>query len=515
MASITRDPSSAAAREFDLIVIGGGIHGVMLSLEASVRGVRTLLLEKEDFGRHTSFNSLRIIHGGLRYLQRLDIIRFRESVAERTWFLKYFPHLVKPLPCLMPLYGEGLRRPITLRVALMMNHGLSLHRNRGVPSENFLPSGGVVNSEATEKIFPRVPTGNLKGGAVWFDAVMPQSQRLLIEILKYACRAGATALNYLEVTRLRQWKGKVTGVAAVDWESGRHYDFHAKAVVNAAGPWCRLLAQEFHQDAPSLFRPSLAWNILLDQRPLSDFALAVTSPAGARHTYFLIPWKGKLLVGTGHAPLPDEGNDAPELSAEQLERFLEDLNLAVPGLNAAAQNIDHIFSGFLPVRKTGSTHLTSRGVILHHGDVGGAKGFYSMSGIKFTTARRMAQNMMNRISPGRSSRNGKRPRHPAAELRLHGASAAPTTLALTRETDPIWQATVGKIVKEEAVQHLDDLIFRRTDLWEDPFRAMEVAPTLADWFDWNESRRQREMAHLNELLARRSPGLGGGHDGRR
>lgn len=115
---IRRDPAAAAQESYDLIVIGGGIYGIALALESSRRGWRPLLLERGDFGGETSLNSLGIVHGGLRYLQSLDIIRFRESVAERRWFLAHFPDLVEPLKCLMPLYGGGLRRRSVIAAAL-------------------------------------------------------------------------------------------------------------------------------------------------------------------------------------------------------------------------------------------------------------------------------------------------------------------------------------------------------------------------------------------------------------
>jgi len=107
---IKRAPAAAAAQRFDLAVIGAGIHGVCLALQAAERGLRVLLLERADFGSGASGNSLRVVHGGLRYLQSLDVARFRESVAERRWFARTFPGLVEPLPCLMPLYAEGLLR---------------------------------------------------------------------------------------------------------------------------------------------------------------------------------------------------------------------------------------------------------------------------------------------------------------------------------------------------------------------------------------------------------------------
>ena len=201
LAKILRRPLATSLEDFDLIIIGGGIHGVMLSLEASARGVKSLLVEKADFGHATSFNSLRILHGGLRYLQSMDLLRFRESVHERRWFMQCFPDLIAPLPCLMPLYGTGLHRTGVLAIALKMNDFLSARRNDAVRVDVHLPDGRVVSADETERLFPLVGTDGLQGAAVWHDACMLHSQRVLMETLRWSCALGGMALNYVEALR--------------------------------------------------------------------------------------------------------------------------------------------------------------------------------------------------------------------------------------------------------------------------------------------------------------------------
>jgi len=122
--AIRRDPAGAAQSRFDLIIVGGGVYGIMIALEATRRGLAPLLLERDDFAAATSANSLRILHGGLRYLQRLDIGRSLESIRERAWWLSQFPEHAAPLPCLMPLYGGGFRRPAVLSQGLRLNDWL-------------------------------------------------------------------------------------------------------------------------------------------------------------------------------------------------------------------------------------------------------------------------------------------------------------------------------------------------------------------------------------------------------
>ena len=141
---INRDPDAATRSRYDLVVVGGGVHGIALTLEAARRGLRALLVERHDFGSQTSWNSLRIIHGGLRSLQRLDIRQFREMVEERRWWFRHFPELVEPLPCLMPLYGRGVERPTVIRLALKTSDLLSVQRNRDVRPDRALSNGSVV-----------------------------------------------------------------------------------------------------------------------------------------------------------------------------------------------------------------------------------------------------------------------------------------------------------------------------------------------------------------------------------
>ena len=273
---IARQPERNAARRHDVIVIGGGIYGVALAFEAGRHGYDALLLERDDFGGGTSWSSLRILHGGLRYLQTLDLRRFRESVAERRWFLRHFPDLVRPLPCLMPLYEHGLKRPSLMRVALACNDLLSMDRNWGLEGRAKLGRCGVLSARETARIFPQVDRRGLAGGALWCDAVMLSSERLLIELLGWACRCGATALNYLEAERPIVDGDGIAGLEARDRVTGRAHQFQASRVINATGSWSRLVARRMDRDIAPLFRPTLAFNLLINRPPIADVAVAHT-----------------------------------------------------------------------------------------------------------------------------------------------------------------------------------------------------------------------------------------------
>lgn len=394
---IDRDPESAAAGTFDLLVVGGGIQGATLALEAARRGLSVLLLERGDFGGETTGNSLRILHGGLRYLQSLDLPRFRESVGERRWFLRHFPDLVEPLPCLMPLYdpprGGRLRRPGILRLAVKMNDLLS--REGALPQGRLLPPSEVMD------LFPGVDRRGLRGGALWYDAVVPDPRKLMTAILQWARRGGAHALDHVEAMDLLVADGKVAGVGAVDRRSGRSLEVRARAVVNCAGPWSREVARRFDRDVPHLFRPVLAFNLILDRPSPSRAALAVAAPGPGSQTWFLLPVAGRLLAGTAYLAAR-EG----EPSEEDVDRLLAALNDAVPGLDARRRDVSRVLWGRLPAVAEGSAVPANRPVIHDHGRHGGPRGLVSVSGVKLTTARAVAEKALARLAGAGGSAAG-------------------------------------------------------------------------------------------------------------
>jgi len=490
MAIISRNVAAAAAKTYDLVIVGGGIYGTMLALEAGRRGKSALLLEKDDFGGATSLNHLRTVHGGLRYLQSLDLPRYFESVPERRWFLNNFPALVKVLPCLMPLYGRGLKRAGIMRAALLLNDCLGLTRNAGVAGPQRLPQGKVVGKRFTRNAFPQVDRKNLQGSALWYDAAMPEHQRLLMELLRWACALGATALNYVQGDSLLLQHGNVGGILANDRQNGQRLEFRAPVVINAAGPWCRQVAQKFDQDYPQLLRNRLQlFNILFKRRALSEYALALVPPGRPDHTYFVHNWKGRLLAGTAEIPVAaDDENPAPRPA--DIADFIADMNDAVPELLLNENDVEHVYAGILPATAAGK--LSGREVILDHGKHQGPSGLFSVSGVKYTTSRLVAEKTMKRVFPGCKAK--KTPPPPEAnsgrwffayDWKAQGSEA--------------WSG-LKSLIAEEAVVHLDDLLLRRTGLGENRRRIPELLPRLRPLFSWNDARWQQECERLQDLL---------------
>jgi glycerol-3-phosphate dehydrogenase len=451
-----------------MIVVGGGVYGIALTLEASRRGLKTLLLERSDFGSETSWNSLRIVHGGLRYLQSLDLRRFFESVSERRWFLRHFPDLVHPLPCLMPLYGQGLKRPSVFRAALATNAILSATRNRGVEPEGYLPAGKVLSSAETLERFPLAPREGLRGAALWYDAAMPDSQRLLLEMLHWACNCGASAINYMKATAYEEDRKGISRVTAIDRQSGEETTFLAALVINAAGPWCRDVASTFDRDAPELFQYSVAVNVVLDRPPLAHAGVAISPRSRAGRTYFLVPWKGRIMAGTYHAPWTEERERTP-VSEEMLEDFLGDLGDSIPGFAPGLSDVHRVHWGLLPATSEGTDEIATRPVILHHADQGGPEGLFSVSGVKFTTARLVAEKTLGQIQKSRGYSLAE-PTGTPRPAPISWPSAEDVLGARGEQVDAL-RGRLEELVALESVLTAEDVLRRRTDWYTDPLAA--------------------------------------------
>jgi glycerol-3-phosphate dehydrogenase len=386
---------SPSDETFDVVIIGGGITGVFLALESAERGLRPLLLERNGFGAATSANSLRIIHGGMRYLQSLDLGRFRESVRDQVWLLRNFPGLVQPVKCIMPLYGDGPRRPGVFRTALRINCSL---RGAVLDGPDPLERGTVLDAAATASAVPALPRHGLRGGGVWFDARMGSGQ-LLDHVLQRAVAAGVVALDDVDATGLRLADGRVTGIEtrAAD---GSERSFAAPVVVNAAGPWADELTRRFTSRGLPGFALTLAFNLVIDRRPVSDLAVAVRDPV-VRQNFFLLPLEDRTVAGTWYEPWPATGDHSAVANAAESAAgaMLDALNRAVPALALTTADIAAVQPGLLPAQSAGSAVPADRAAFHDHSRLGGPAGLFSVVGIKYTTARALARRALRSISP--------------------------------------------------------------------------------------------------------------------
>jgi glycerol-3-phosphate dehydrogenase len=378
----------------------------------------------------------------------------------------------------MPLYGRGMRRRSVLAAALKVNDLLSRSRNEGIHRlESQIPAGRIVTRDETVALFPAVDRLGLNGAALWYDAVMLDSQRVIIEMLRWAVACGATTLNYVEAERLLVEKERVHGVVGRDTRTGRRFEYRAPVVVNCCGPWSGQVAERFDRSVPGLFRPSLALNVVLDIEPTFTTALAVTAKSRGARTYFLHPWKGRVLAGTYHAPWR-EGSEVSEPPVEEAVRFVAELRGAIPDLEISMDNVRRILSGLLPVKAAGSVRLAVREVILDHASLGGPDGLFSVSGVKFTTARRVAEKVLALVETKRG-----KPIPPSASAQPPQSEVPPPWpefQQLVRDDIAKARGIAMKMVEKEAVLDISDLVLRRTDWGIDVAGADAVAEQILD-----------------------------------
>jgi len=476
--------------QFDVIVIGGGIYGLMTSLEASLRGQRVALVERDDWGYATTSGWLRILHGGLRYLQSADLPRFFESVNERKWFLRHFPEYLEPLSCVMPLYDTHSHSPLVMRAGLASNDLLSAYRNAGVPKQCYLPAGKILGREAVLEALPFIPSGGLRSGACWSDAVVRQPQRLLMALLGWCQSNGAQCFNHAEVVAIEQSDGAVTGVVAQSARDGRTWSINAPVVINATGHWAAGLAATFGTQLPKVPRQSWAWNILFDIPNSATHAAAVSARRADSQILFMLPWLGRTMIGTGHALIP-KGSENEPVPAKLISDFIGQASEAVPGLGLSESKVARVFQGRLPAMSGNEMELASRPLIVDH-DKYGVSGLFSVWGVKYTTARKVAAEVIERACPAARRRTTGYDRSAEKTNDAGIDNEVVKGIESGQLDDELLKALIESCDVGDDVR-LRDLLLRRCGLGDFPQYANSIAARVAELMPWDENRKTREL----------------------
>src|SRR5688572_7464512 len=239
-----RNAGSLVDGEFDLAIIGGGAFGAAAAWDATLRGLRTVLIERNDFGGGSSAECFKMVHGGIRYLQHADFVRLRSSCRERSAMLRIAPHLVAPLPIVIPTYGRGRKGKLFLGTGMRLYDFLTIDRNARIPDPSRqIPGTRFLGRSEVLSLFPDIDDSAMTGGAVFDDGQMYSPPRLVLAFVKSAVAAGAVACNYMEAVDFL-WEGdRVRGVKARDRLDGSEIDVRARLVLNAAGPGAEYLLE--------------------------------------------------------------------------------------------------------------------------------------------------------------------------------------------------------------------------------------------------------------------------------
>lgn len=481
-----RNLAHLTGRTHDLLVVGGGIHGAFVAWDAALRGLSVALIERDDFGAATSANNLRIVHGGLRYLARGDLPRMRESIAERGALLRIAPRLVHPLPVLIPTRGRGSQSRAALAVALALNDVFSAGGNRGLPAGRRIPGGRLLSPAECVAIFPGFEHRGISGGALWHDGYVERPERLTLGVVQAAATRGAAAFNYIEAVELLTGSGRVSGARARDRAGGGELEIAARAVVIAAGPWTEgVLAGDRSVPAPS--HHAVALNLILDRR-LAATAVGVRAPSGPNddpvcggHRFiFLVPDGETTLLGTWYAVA---GGDLAATVERGTAALLSELSQACPGLGLSSGNVIRVQWGRLPLKaglEPGKPEaLADRPRFTDHGAAAGVAHLFSVEGVKLTTARQVAEQVVDRVMadlglPDPGCRTGRE------EL----VFAVPSS-------------DVRRAVQEESAVHLADVVYRRTNLGAAPGpdrEAVTAAAAVAGAeLGWDAAQREGEI----------------------
>jgi glycerol-3-phosphate dehydrogenase len=405
-----RNLSILTERQYDLAVVGGGIYGISVARDAALRGFTVALVEQGDFGSATSSNLHKIIHGGLRYLQHGDLKRMRQSIRERSILMRIAPHLVDPLPFLIPIYQRKRPGKLVTATALMLNDLIGFDRNRDLNSHKILPLGRLISKDRCWQLCPLLEPIGLTGGALFHDAQVHNVDRLNLALLLSATRAGADAVNYARVTDFLRDGNTIKGITVKDVLSGNVLDVRARLVVNCSGPWIDRVLQLLEIPAAG----NAGWCkavVLVTRRLVHDIAVGLQGrfayedrdalfDKGYRF-FFVTPWRDKSLVGTFQAP--NDGNpDDIKVSERELQGYIQEINGAFPKASITRSDIHFIYQGLLPITNdraaNGEINLMKNFSIIDHAEEHDVEGLVSLHGIKYSTARDVAEKLVDLAS---------------------------------------------------------------------------------------------------------------------
>jgi glycerol-3-phosphate dehydrogenase len=386
--------------EYDVVIVGGGMAGAGVARDLALRGVSAALIEKGDFASATTSQSSKLIHGGLRYLELFDFSLVRESLRERETLRRLSPHLVRPLPFLVPVYRESSRSLIKVRIGLKLYDWLAPGRDR--ERYRVLPAVDALSLE------PALRASDLRGAGYYFDDLLVFPERLCLENVLAACRMGARAFNYAQVTEIvRSPKGAITGVRARDLLTGRVVTLGARIVVNATGPWVdelRALAR-VSERGPRILRRTKGVHCLLPK--LTE--RAIYHSTGDDRMIFVIPWREFSLVG---ATDTDFNGDLDRLHAtgDEVNYLLDEAYKVLPDPRVRPSEVAYTYAGVRPLSFEKGKRASD--VSRAHKVVAEERGrFLSITGTKLTCFRSLAAELgdqvmrtLGRSAPGRSER---------------------------------------------------------------------------------------------------------------
>ncbi|MEM9509951.1 MAG: glycerol-3-phosphate dehydrogenase/oxidase, partial [Cyanobacteria bacterium P01_E01_bin.35] len=543
--TLQRDLACLADEQFDILIIGGGISGAFIAWDAALRGFKTALVEKGDFGAATSSASSKLLHGGIRYLQQAHFNKVRESALERAHFQYMAPHLSHYIPFLVPTYKSLMKSKFVLSYAMRFYELLSWGEKRIISdAAKFPPPIRRLNREQTLAIAPYIDRPDLTGAVCLPESHMRSSERMTLSIIKTAVSAGAKLANYVQAIRYLQQNNRVSGCRVKDVLTGDEFTIRAKLTINASGPWIPLLDQSLTGKSATTGYARGSHVVVSNIQPDHAVALATNHGSdavinrGGRHV-FIIPWRGRALIGTSYASYRDP-LDSIHVTEADILQILNSINDAAPQLQMQRNHIDYAFCGLYPLQasdiKPGIYQGTGEYQLFDHKKDRNLDGLISVLGAKYTTARRLGEYAVNlashKLKAGqtKSKTTGQRVIDGNIDdleevrksllkqvneidlanhlLQSYGTSAFEITKnnnidnVRLSNNQPVTKTEVNYILDNEMAMTLDDVIFRRTGLGTVGHPGMdcivEIASLMAAKHGWDDRRKNTEISRVNK-----------------
>lgn len=434
------------SERFDVLVIGGGVTGAGVAVDAAARGYKVALVEKVDFASGTSSKSTKLVHGGIRYLPNFDFALVHEALTERGILLQNAPFLVHPIAFILPIY-KGDRHPVGIPfttpggigLGLLLNIGLwlydSLAGRRNAGRHRHLSRKDVL------KLVPALVTEGLKEGFTYYDA-QTNDARLTMALIQTAAQYGATITNYTEVTSFLMEQGKVSGARVRDRPGNQEITVRARHFVNATGVFSEQVESLTGSEPQVQIEPSKGVHLVLSREQLQLGDMAIVLPeTDDKRILFIVPWESRAIFGTTDTGSGDL--DHPAATREDTSYLLNHLNRYL-SIHLTESDIISVYAGYRPlVSPRSSGHSTAR-LSRTHVVLQSPTGLVSIVGGKLTTYRRMAQDTVDVLS----RRDGSAPVHPTQNLPLHGSAGWP---AVQRDLE-IKGAALG--LSQQTLTHL-------------------------------------------------------------